>query len=410
MAVVRARRCVIGVTAVLAAAAAAAAVAGGPASAAAASPRAGLPLSARAVAYRPVDLGTLGGAHSRAVALNDRGQVAGISQTAAGVERVFRWSAGVMTDLGFTGEPVAINAAGQIAGGRAGHGDAGFFWSDGVLTDIGSLGDSFAHVVGLNDLGQVIGTSDTEDRDEHAFVWARGVMTDIGPPDFPLSVPVGINNRGEVVGYAEDPRQGRAGFSFRWRNGVRTVINSPVCQGFRPTAINDRGDVLGWGSHDGTFGLCLLGGDGTAAQLPPGMYQPGASLNNLGQVAATRGYPDMRAVVLRPGAARILGAPPGWSTSAVDINDLGQVAGYGGGAAIAWNSGQATLLPSAGWAFPSVAQINNRGQIAGTVYRPDASHAVVWQPVFATESRLPPPPAPCAPTRRQLAASRSSAW
>src|SRR3954453_7528805 len=66
------------------------------------------------------DLGTLGGAGSEAVAINDRSQVAGMAATAAGDTHAFRWSASSgMQDLGTLpgmaySEAVDINDSGQV--------------------------------------------------------------------------------------------------------------------------------------------------------------------------------------------------------------------------------------------------------------------------------------------------------
>jgi probable HAF family extracellular repeat protein len=66
------------------------------------------------------DLGTLGGSTSYAVAINDRGQIVGNSDTAAERNHAFVWENGTMTDLGAlsggVSEAIAINASGQIIG------------------------------------------------------------------------------------------------------------------------------------------------------------------------------------------------------------------------------------------------------------------------------------------------------
>ncbi|HVQ89697.1 MAG TPA: hypothetical protein VMU51_01555 [Mycobacteriales bacterium] len=364
---------------------------------------AGVPVSVRAVGYRLVDLGTLGGWSSTATAVNDRGEVVGASQTATGDWHAFRWSAGVLTDLGVAGTAIAINAAGQVLG-TVGSTEA-FLWSNGVLTRLGTLGGGYTYVSGLNDAGQVIGASGTTDGDEHAFVWSHGRMIDIGPPGYPASRTTAINNRGEVVGYAIDPKDSAPQIAFRWRNGVLTTTSPPDCGQLTPAVINDRGDEVGWGFHNGRPSWCLLTAAGTVVTVPSyGSGMVPASLNSRGLAAVTsgNGLVDLRAAVLSATGARRLDTPQGWSTIAVDINDPGQVTGYhlsgeiigGDRTAMAWTSGRPTRLPIAGWTSSWPAQINNHGWIAGTVYRYGATHAVVWEPVFSTRVGLPPQPAP----------------
>jgi len=66
------------------------------------------------------DLGTLGGATSRALAINDRGQIVGEAETAAGVTHALQWdpTRRRMVDLGTLGgagsSAAAINARGPI--------------------------------------------------------------------------------------------------------------------------------------------------------------------------------------------------------------------------------------------------------------------------------------------------------
>ena len=57
-----------------------------------------------AAQIRPIDLGTLGGTDSYAIAVNESGQVVGVSQAAGGAEHAFSWTAaGGMIDLGTLG-------------------------------------------------------------------------------------------------------------------------------------------------------------------------------------------------------------------------------------------------------------------------------------------------------------------
>src|SRR5262249_14148459 len=68
-----------------------------------------------------VDLGTLGGEQSSAIAINNRGQVIGTSETADGQTHAFFWQHGRMTDLGTVGPwnvcfPYDINERAQVVG------------------------------------------------------------------------------------------------------------------------------------------------------------------------------------------------------------------------------------------------------------------------------------------------------
>jgi probable HAF family extracellular repeat protein len=113
------------------------------------------------VAY---DLGTLRGESSTAFAINNRGQVVGQSETAAGETHAFLWEDGVMRDLGTLGGAftfsvaTSINNRGQVVGENVtsqGHSRA-FLWQDGVTTPLDeSEGSSSAH--GINPRGDIAG-------------------------------------------------------------------------------------------------------------------------------------------------------------------------------------------------------------------------------------------------------------
>jgi probable HAF family extracellular repeat protein len=167
-----------------------------------------------------------------AIAINDHGHVVGCSGTCGSTSypaaffysdcvHATLWQNGSVTDLGGFGGKMnnlaaAINNRGQVAGmsdlpdDTTGH---AFLWTvDSGLQDLGTLpGDvNSATPPGLNDKGQVVGASCNSDFSVcRAFLWQSGVMTDLNtliPPGSPLFLIYGaaINNRGEIAGQAVD--------------------------------------------------------------------------------------------------------------------------------------------------------------------------------------------------------------
>jgi probable HAF family extracellular repeat protein len=121
------------------------------------------------------DIGALpGGACSSAQAINNRGEVAGVSRTnsSSSVEHLFLYSGGVMQDLGSLGgeitgglSHVSMNNSGQIVGfywPENSNSFSAFLYSDGVLTDLNSLipadsGWVLKTANDINEYGQIVG-------------------------------------------------------------------------------------------------------------------------------------------------------------------------------------------------------------------------------------------------------------
>jgi probable HAF family extracellular repeat protein len=174
-----------------------------------------------------------GDTSTAATAINNKGQVVGISGTcdqAVGrytAAHIVLWEKGTVTDLGNLGAPwwntaMAINQRGDVVGfaGVPG-GDAdnpilhAFLWTrrDGIQ-DLGTLpGDVTSQANGMNDRGQVVGTSCDAAGNCRAFLWEDGVMTDLNTLVAPgytgiLTTAQDINARGEITGRAFDPVTG----------------------------------------------------------------------------------------------------------------------------------------------------------------------------------------------------------
>jgi probable HAF family extracellular repeat protein len=163
-----------------------------------------------------IDLGTLGGTFSYAVAVNAIGQVAGVSGTVPGDRycndiygnytgncRVFLWSASRgMVDLGTLGgrhsfiiSPPAINNSGQVIGvSYTAAGELhGFSWTaSGGMIDLGTLGGNSSFAVAVNNTGFIVGESKTASGSSHAVVW-------MPPPNTPVGNNVSVQSGGVTV-------------------------------------------------------------------------------------------------------------------------------------------------------------------------------------------------------------------
>lgn len=157
------------------------------------------------------DLGTLGGQHSTAWAINDAGKVTGSADTADGDLHAFIYEEGTgMVDLGTLGglesSGEAINASGQVVGwSETESGDRHAFLYDPVtgMQDLGTLGGRVSMAQDLNDKGQVVGYAETETGEIHAFLYdpVNG-MVDLGTLGGDNSDAFAINNKGQIVGSA----------------------------------------------------------------------------------------------------------------------------------------------------------------------------------------------------------------
>src|SRR5215510_7691834 len=72
-----------------------------------------------------------------------------------------------------------------------------------TLIDLRTLGGCCSFAYGVNDRGDVVGTSETVSGELHAFLWRAGIMTDLGTLGGTFSRAFALNNRGQIVGESD---------------------------------------------------------------------------------------------------------------------------------------------------------------------------------------------------------------
>jgi probable HAF family extracellular repeat protein len=202
-----------------------------------------------------------------------------------------------------------------------------------TVTDLGTLeGVGTSVALAVNDIGQVVGTSETTSAYVHAFLWTSGKgMIDLGllnANDF-FSNAYGVNKSGQVVG-----QSGAA--AFLWTKGKMQDIGSLGGVGTVAYGINSSGQVVGasalpnnqpqhaflWTSSSGMQDLGTLGGATSIAY----------AVNDSGQVVGMSYLSDNSTIHAFLWTAitglQDLGTLGGVWSGAQAINKSGQVAGW----------------------------------------------------------------------------------
>lgn len=308
-----------------------------------------------------------------------------------------------LTDLGVPpgsadSAAAGLNDSGQVVGTST-YLSHGFLYSNGSMHDLGLN----AQEQGINARGQVVGAINTNTSGFHPSLYSDGVMHDLGTLGT-QGVAYGVNASGQVVGIFS----GRAGGSgFLYSGGVMREITPG---GGTALAINDAGQVVGeflvgFDFHpylysEGTFhDLGGFGGQGEARAISPNGLVAGYSQTSDG---------DGHAFLYSGGALRDLGTLFGVGSGAEGVNEAGQVVGSSGlpravtvhgtwvGAhAFVYTYGTMYDLNNliegpSGYVITDAAGINASGQIAATAIAPSGRiHAVLLTP-GAVGVPLPP--------------------
>jgi probable HAF family extracellular repeat protein len=291
------------------------------------------------------DLGSLGGTTSIAHAINDSGQVVGVSYLADNSPHAFIWTEAIgMVDIGTAGgtysEAFAINSSGGVTGqtSLANGKSVAFYWSSstGLMTFAQPRSETIAY--GINDSNEITGERYTTLFTDKGFIWDSNSGTSRGLGNLPGAIwndGRDINNLEHVTGPAGFPNGNQHVFLWRREDGIHDLgspvgVSTPL-----PISINDQDEIVGfsaatpgpsfyWSRLTGFRILQTLAGDPTGAEC----------INNVGNIAGyslAPGSGDYHAVLWTDSlsAPQDLGTLPGDNASlAYGINNRGQVVGY----------------------------------------------------------------------------------
>jgi probable HAF family extracellular repeat protein len=232
-------------------------------------------------------LPTLGGGNAMAIISNNRGQIVGVAESSihdanCPSPQVLDYEAvvwgprqgdvqGLPPLPGDTvGFALGINERGQVVGssGTCANtvvtavglfvGPHAVLWDNGTVTSLGSLGGTMGKAGAINDRGEVAGFSSLPgDSSVHSFLWTREEgMRDLGAlgADY-LGDPAGINNNTQVVGGSCDTAGNCR--AFLWEKNVLSDLNDLVAADsplylMYALGINDAGEIVGFALQKGT--------------------------------------------------------------------------------------------------------------------------------------------------------------
>jgi uncharacterized membrane protein len=224
----------------------------------------------------PGSLGTIAGD------INDRGQIVGEFTDDAGIQRGFLDTGGHLTNINPPGDTFTmlfgINNLGQILGTTSSI--ANFVYAHGTFTPLNNLGES-AFAFGINDVGQIVGGLSDSNGDTIGLLDTRGRITTYAAPGASVTAGYDINDFGQIVGNYLDS----TGFHpFLDRQGVLTNIEVPGDFALA-SGINNLGQITGqFCDNAGCHGFVDTRGSFTTIDVPGASFTDAQGINDLGQI------------------------------------------------------------------------------------------------------------------------------
>lgn len=241
----------------------------------------------------------LAGDYSSASAINDAGEITGLSNTSTSVVPFIWKPKGGWQQIPLLpgdngGQGLGLNKSGDVVGYSSGpNGTRAFRWTrQGGVYELGCLpGGNYSRACAVNDSAQVVGTS-ASPAGKRAVLWTKdGQVRDLGTlPGDTTSEAIAINSAGEVVGYSKGS-PGLHAFIWTAATGMQKIGALPGGNASRALAINDAGCVVGSAtssSGDHAFiwtnqeGMTDLNSDVSAALGV--VFAEAHAINNTGQI------------------------------------------------------------------------------------------------------------------------------
>jgi probable HAF family extracellular repeat protein len=212
---------------------------------------------------------------SEALAIDNANNAVGTSITDSGSYHAFKWSSGVLKDLGvppgFTDSVATGINNGRIVGVVSNGGPCGrimdvlppsgacaagraFVYTDNTFKLLQIFDGRPSEANAVNAAGVIVGSVVTRTGATHAFSWSAGVPRDLGTlPGATSSSALGINSSGDIVGTS-------GGRAFLYRGGVMYDLNAVISAPSDLTliaarGINTAGQIAGWATGPGVFQL-----------------------------------------------------------------------------------------------------------------------------------------------------------
>jgi probable HAF family extracellular repeat protein len=282
----------------------------------------------------------------------------------------------------------AINNRGQVVGVMNSAEDEArfhaFVWQDGVLRDLHPSGGS--HAVDINDHGLIVGNADFGDGLLDPVVWEGGAAVRLEKPTGAYCGPTAVNEHGLIAGYCAGPTEHVLVF---WRGGVLERLALPPNVYYAvPEDLNDRGVVVGLAQRGDGRRFPFVWQHGRLTDLNTISDRPFdvvVGINERGQIAGEGPGPDGRRLGLlwEGGRTTVIPPLPGHTRAFPQaLNDRGQLVGVGGACGFLWTDGRTQPLacfPGGSSAYATA--INERGDVAGlALTAPDSvlPNAVLW--------------------------------